>query len=364
MGNNPEMSNNPEAPPEWFDETYSDPQNSGEADGAVQQQLFESTPDDSDRRVVNYIGSLMELGILEGDSQEQGQEYLQAAEDIKRVTDIENRVRWEEQEMTIQDVYFLRKYDSETQNFGYDRDHRIDQLLQDRDPEADLDMMLENFDQTKLAQDLLESSDSGRRTLADNLDKFPPEAVNHTKLAHRLMNRGVYNVEVLARNLDKFPPEAVDHAELVRDMMDRGWESMSTLVANLDRVPEGTVDHAEIARELRNKGWEHILAQNLDKFQPEAVDEFQLARYLLESGHRGRKTLAENLDKFQFMAVDQAQLARDLMRSGMERILAKNLDKFPEGAIDHAREVMDSRGEHSLARNLDKLREVPTDVRD
>jgi hypothetical protein len=154
------MGNNPETPPEWFDETYSDPQNSGEADGAVQQQLFESTPDDSDRWVANYIGSLMERGVLGSDSEERGQdqpgdqEYDQAEEVMNRIADIDNRVH-QGQEITAQDVYFLYNYDSETQNFGYDKDSWIDELLQDRDASADLDMMLENFDPAELARDLM-----------------------------------------------------------------------------------------------------------------------------------------------------------------------------------------------------------------
>ena len=79
-----------------------------------------------------------------------------AAEDMNRVTDIENRVR-QGQELTARDVYFLREYGGKIQGFSYDRDPRIDELLRGRDPEMDLDMALENFDHAQLAQDLMDN---------------------------------------------------------------------------------------------------------------------------------------------------------------------------------------------------------------
>jgi thiazole synthase ThiGH ThiG subunit len=413
MSKNQETSNNLEAPPEWFDETYSDPQNSGEADGAVQQQLFESIPDDPEQRVATYVGSLMERGVLQSDSEERGQdqpggqEYDQAAEDMNRIADIEHRVQ-EGQELTTRDIYFLRKYDSEIQKFGYDDDPRIDELLQDRDASADLDMMLEEFDQAQLFRDMMDSGVYGMEILTYNLDKFPDGAVDHAELARNLMNNG--GGIFLTEHLEKFPSEAVDQTQLARDLMDRGWVGMSALAENLDKFPDGAVDHAELARHLMRHGGEHIIVANLDKFPPEAVDhdrlahdmmnkgrageadpakildkfqgkedalaenlemfiqsktadKVQLVRALLDSGLTGRITLAANLDKFlQSEAIDQTELVREMMDSrhlvGMQ-ILAQNLDKFLQSeAVDQtqlARDLLDNGGEVIVADNLDKF---------
>lgn len=271
------MGNNPETPPEWFDETYSDPQNSGEADGAVQQQLFESTPDDSDRWVANYIGSLMERGVLGSDSEERGQdqpgdqEYDQAAADMNRIADISKRVLGG-QKLTAQDVYFLRKYDSETQNFGnfgYNEDPRIDEILQERDASADLDMMLQEFDQTQLFRGMMDSGVLGMKILAVNLEKFHHGAVDRVELARKLMaSRGE---PILADNLEKFPDGAVDPAKLAWELMDNGVHGMEILAQNLDKfLQSDAVDHFELAREMMARSLvasRAILTRNLHKFR-------------------------------------------------------------------------------------------------
>ncbi|PSO42946.1 hypothetical protein BRC19_02735 [Candidatus Saccharibacteria bacterium QS_5_54_17] len=346
-----------------------------------------------------------------------GEEYLQAAEGMNRVTDIEARAR-QGQELTARDIYFLREYGGQIQNFGYGRDPRIDELLQDRDPEADMDRMMEEFDHPQLARDMLKSGESGRSDLADNLDKFPPEAVDQVQLARELRDSGrPGDMEILAQNLDKFQPDALDHAEFARDLMNGGLEyilaanldkfpegavdhakfardlmerNKEILANNLDKFPEGAVDHAQLARRLVDGGRGHIVAQNLDKFPEGAVDHAKFARDLLESGLSGQKILAQNLNKFRLEAVDQAQLACRLMNNGGVAILVDNLhkfqpesvnytelaqylmnngvygietltdnlDKFPYGAVDHAelvRRMMNNGSNAILACNLDKF---------
>jgi hypothetical protein len=355
--------NNPETPPEWFDETYSDPQNSGEAAGAVQQQLFESTPDDPEQRVATYLGSLMERGVLESDSEERAQdqpgdeEYDQAAADMNRIAAIAERVLGERQELTARDVYFLRKYDSETQNFGYDKDPRIDELLQDRDASADLDMMLENFDPAELARDLMHNDWKG--VIANNLDKFQPGAVDHTELVWALINSGMD--DTFAQNLDKFlQSESLDQNQLAWDMMNRGEAHI--LARNLDKFQDGAVPQVRLAWDLLESGpgGQNILAENLEKFlQSGDPDQAERVHDLLEFDPRGKNIIPENLDKFlQAEAIDHAQLAWDMMYDGKELLLVLNLEKFPDGAIDHeelARRMMDKGLEHVLVANLDKF---------
>jgi hypothetical protein len=198
-----------------------------------------------------------------------GEKYLQAAEDMKRVTDIENRVR-QGKELTPRDIYFLREYGGQIQSFGYDRDSRIDELLRGRDPKADLDIMMEECDHAQLARDLLHDQ-TGQKTLARNLDKFlKSEAVDQAQLARGLMHIGKEGV--LAANLDKFQDGAVDHAELARCLRESLSSSQNILAQNLDKFQFKAVDHAQFARDLVDEGKGHIVAQNLDKFQELPAD--------------------------------------------------------------------------------------------
>jgi hypothetical protein len=263
-----------------------------------------------------------------------GEQYLQAAEDMNRVTDIETRVR-EGQELTAQDIYFLREYGGKIQGFGYNRDPRIRELLQDRDPAADLDMMMEEFDHTQLAWDMMRNGTPD--VLAQNLDKIlQSEAIDQAQLARDLMHNGRENI--LADNLDKFRPKAVNHSKLARHMMRHGGEIS--------------------------------LAENLDKFRPKAVNHSKLARKLMHEGGYYMEILTDNLEKFPPDAVDHTQLAHRIINNNQEVFLAKNLEKFPDGAVNHAqlaRDIVDKK--HSmdieiLTQHLHKFREVPDDVRD
>ena len=80
----------------------------------------------------------------------------------------------------------------------------------------------------------------------------------------------------------------------------------------------------------RGREGERLLAENLDKFPDGAVDQAELVRHMMDNGLQ--ISLAENLDKFQPEAVNQPQLVRNLLESGEEgrQILIDNLHKFQE----------------------------------
>ncbi|PSO45437.1 hypothetical protein BRC21_00090, partial [Candidatus Saccharibacteria bacterium SW_7_54_9] len=148
---------------------------------------------------------------------------------------------------------------------------RIGELLQDRDPEADMDRMIKEFDQAQLARNLLESSRIGQITLAKNLDKFlQSEALDHGELARIIMDNG--REDILAHHLDKFQDGAVDHARLAQDLMNRGSIGAEILAKNLDKFPYGAVDHALLASRMMDTGLERVLVRNLDKFQEPPAD--------------------------------------------------------------------------------------------
>jgi hypothetical protein len=290
------------ARPDRFNKIYSHPQKSGEADKAAQQPP-ESNPNSRYQRVTAYLGSLMERVGLRGDSEERGQdqpggeEYDQVEDDMNRITDIETRVHQGE-ELTAQDIYFLRKYDSETQNSGYEEE--IDRRFKYREPEPDIDKMLENFEPTEVVRRLMSRGLEGERILAESLDKFPDGAVDHFQLARKLMGMD----SILAENLDKFQYGAVDHTKFARRLMDSGEHGMTILARNLEKFHYGAVDHAELAQDM------------------------------MDGDLLSKMILTDNLDKFQPGALDHSEFARDLMNNDLEPLLAQNLDKFRDVPAD------------------------------
>ncbi len=78
--------------------------------------------------------TIRKLQGLEG-----GSEYMQKAEDMKRLTDLENRLKRDPQhKLTKDDLAFLYETDHLIEGFGYDRDPRIKLLIGRRDPLKDI----------------------------------------------------------------------------------------------------------------------------------------------------------------------------------------------------------------------------------
>ena len=71
-----------------------------------------------------------------------GEQYQKKASDMKRLTEIYER-KAGGGELTIDDLRFLYEIDNPINGFGYEKDPRIEQLLQDRDAHADLSMLLD-----------------------------------------------------------------------------------------------------------------------------------------------------------------------------------------------------------------------------
>ncbi len=66
-----------------------------------------------------------------------GDKYEKKSSDMKRVTEIETKIKKGEQ-LTKDDLRFLYEVDSKIQGFGYHRDPRVDELLSGRNPKEDL----------------------------------------------------------------------------------------------------------------------------------------------------------------------------------------------------------------------------------
>jgi hypothetical protein len=129
--------------------------------------------------------------------------------------------------------------------------------------------------------------------------------------------------------LDKFQPEAIDQTELVRRLLEAGQSGQITLAEKLNKLLRSqTLNQAQLARDMMDGGGELTLARNLHKFQPQAVNRTQLAHRMMHNDWKC--VLAQNLEKFPTQAIDHVKLAQDLMANGWKGVLAQNLYKFQE----------------------------------
>lgn len=94
-----------------------------------------------------------------------GAEYMQKAEDMKRLTNIENRIKSDpQQKLTKDDLAFLYEIDHIIKGFGYERDPRIDDLIEGRNLKKDIEEItgidLDNFNSSETIVRLLEDNDT------------------------------------------------------------------------------------------------------------------------------------------------------------------------------------------------------------
>jgi hypothetical protein len=80
-----------------------------------------------------YIGDVVKKKLAEFPD---GKAYEKKAEDMKRLTQIEKKVK-AKQELNKEDLVFLYEIDSQIEGFGYQKDPRIEEIRKERDPLKD-----------------------------------------------------------------------------------------------------------------------------------------------------------------------------------------------------------------------------------
>ena len=278
----------------------------------------------------NLEGVLLEkLSELPG-----GDSYFTKVENMRRVTEIDDRVQ-NGGELTAEDIVFLR-FSGDIEGFGFRQDPRIDSLLEGRTSDTDLDIVLssEEVNPTELANKLVEKGVAW--SVANNLDKFVAAGanINPTELANKLVEKG-YSRHV-ANNLDKFVAAGAN------------------------------INPTELANKLLESGYSGHVAYNLDKFVAAGanINPTELANKLLESGYSG--SVAYNVDKFVAAGANPTELANKLVEKGVAWSVANNLDKFvAAGANINPTELVnrvvdewvfdDPTIEEFIANNLDKF---------
>ncbi len=268
-----------------------------------------------------------------------GESYYKKVEDMRRLTEIDNRVQGGG-ELTAQDLVFLR-FSGKIKGFGYEwvDDPRVDDLLKGRDEGDDLEIVLSDHDvdPTTLATQLIEA---GRRwSVADNIDKFLAAGadIDPTAFATQLIRSGL-DYEV-AENPDKFisADADVDPTTFATQLINSG---LADLVANnLDKFLAAGADidataFVTILIKAENYNHNRAVVENLDKFLAAGAGSTDLATHLINQGRAD--LVVYNLDKFIAAGadIDLTALATCLIRSRNVRIVARNLDKFIAAGAD------------------------------
>lgn len=156
-----------------------------------------------------------------------GDEYFEKVENMKRLTEIDERVKGGG-ELTADDIIFLR-FSGEIKGFGHYEDPRIEELLQDRSLDDDLDLVLDNPSVT--ANDINEIVEHlNNEEIVKNVDKLFSAGVSVVKLVDNIIG---YEETIYRAAMDKLEQKGinseylyglVDVMRAVSDAWTRGYD--------------------------------------------------------------------------------------------------------------------------------------------
>lgn len=247
-----------------------------------------------------------------------GAEYQQRAENMKRLTAIEQKIAEDpDAELSRDELRFLYEMDREIIGFGYEKDPRIEELQSQSSFTADMEKIYATPDHNVIAERLIEDGDA--KMLADHLNEFEDLSA---RIAQQLIETGQGGI--VAGNLDKF--EGLDYSQTAHQLIEA--DQGSAVAANLDKFD--SLDHTQIAQHLieTNQG-SSVLARHFDKFH--GLDHTRTAQQLIEAG--GGSAVVANLDKFE--DIDHDQIAQQLVEAGHGATVVNYLERFQ--GIDHER---------------------------
>lgn len=133
-----------------------------------------------------------------------GDEYFEKVENMKRLTEIDERVKGGG-ELTADDIIFLR-FSGEIKGFGHHEDPRIEELLQDRSLDDDLDLVLDNPSVT--ANDINEVvKHLHNEEIVKNVDKLFSAGVSVVKLVDNIIG---YEETIYRAAMDKLEQKGIN----------------------------------------------------------------------------------------------------------------------------------------------------------
>ena len=300
----------------------------------------------------NLEGNMTSIAMDKLATLEGGEEYLKAAADMKRLTEIDEKNRSND-ELSVQDIWFLRYAD--VSNFGYQQDPRISEILESRDYKQDLDILINNIDNSLLAEamiseyefkDLIDNIDSfdlsadsrdeiafeiirspAGREVANNLEKFNKKI----SLAQQIVHSGdTHAVYALSQNLSKIDDQAV-FAQL---LIDTGEDyCIDFVISHIDKFNSKEVDNAALAQILIDQNKQILVANYFDKLELNYDDRIELIEQLVQNRDNDAVNQYLDFDKLKLEPEDLAGVAVQLFKKGQADKVIDSIDSFKDKKI-------------------------------
>lgn len=266
-----------------------------------------------------------------------GQEYFEKAENMRRITDIDNRIG-AGGELTSEDILFLRftgVYGT-IKGFGYGDDPRTQELLKGRDLNEDIKEILASgiIDPTSFAERMLFTY--GATNVIDRINLFSAHDVDWTAFVRNSKMVGG-DLRTAARHFDDLIEAGVDKHVLVDKI--GGYADLLT-ISNISKIlnVDDADDTMRIVKKLFRHGAGVLVAENPEVFivaggQPNAIMSMAI-------DYGCGSLIISNLDKLVAAGASPAGAVRRLVQEYDGRAIPSvisNLDAFIAAGVDSTR---------------------------
>lgn len=283
-----------------------------------------------DQNIDPYIAPVLEEKM--GEFGKQGEIYKKKAEDMGRLTNIDNRQQKGES-LSSDDLRFIYEIDGSIKSFAQweGKDPRVKEIIETRDFKTDMVGIFGEQNDDQLAKFILDTKKlhiiRGFTSKISDFSNLSPEILTHLldskdekiiyaachnlnsfvkfdgHAAVGLLNGGL-NPQTLGYNLEKLPTLDSEFASL---LLNGRRNCMMFLVKNLDKFED--IDHQDVAYRLVDSFGSdgvQILASNFDKFS--GLDQQSTILHLIDKYHNhdpvGAAAFVKNIDKFENPSIE------------------------------------------------------------
>lgn len=229
-----------------------------------------------------------------------GDEYFEKVENMKRLTEIDERVK-NGGELTADDIIFLR-FSGEIKGFGHYEDPRIEESLQGRSLDDDLDLVLD--DQSVTANDINEIvKHLHSEEIVKNVDKLFSAGVSVVKLADNII---CHEGTIYRAAMDKLEQKGinseylyglVDVMRAVIDAWTRGYGWRRCHVEQWTDGLENAVNNLSCDGEMKN-----MIARDIISYEIPTLDGYEIY---------GKDLIKKLVD----LGGDRAEISRRVLQS-------------------------------------------------
>ncbi len=266
---------------------------------------------------------------------EQGEVYIERAECMKRLTELDEKQK-SETPFTQDDLKFLYEFYGTIRGFGYQTDPRVKEIKDTRDWKIDMAAIFGTASENDLAHKLIEYSRV--YDLAGHLDEFEELS---TELVDTLIEEG-YGKRVL-EHVTSF--KDIDYVDLATKFIDRN-EGVS--VINNPGIFYA-LDNVWLGNKLIAARQGMLVADNLELFS--GMDRETIAAALIESGQTD--VVAHHLSEFP--SIEPLAFAKRLIDTGEAGILARYLYDFTTLPAEYAFRLVEAGRSFDVVRNFESF---------